>query len=203
MFKKLKELNKTKSIIITSAVVIVLIAIVGATVAWLTSKTNLLKNAFTYGDIEISIIESDTNDGDEDINTNSYEMLPGKEITKDTKVLVKAGSEDCWLFVKLVKENDFDEYMVYSLETNWTLVEGQNNVYYTKVDKSDTDQVFNIMKDNKITVKPELTQTDINHITEDTYPTLEIKAYAVQRNENMDVINSPKDAWELVDNPAS
>lgn len=203
MFKKLKELNKTKSIIITSAVVIVLIAIVGATVAWLTSKTNLLKNAFTYGDIEISIIESDTNDGDEDINTNSYEMLPGKEITKDTKVLVKAGSEDCWLFVKLVKENDFDEYMVYSLETNWTLVEGQENVYYTKVDKSDTDQVFNIMKDNKITVKPELTQNDINHITEDKYPILEIKAYAVQRNENMDVINSPKDAWELVDNPAS
>lgn len=203
MFKKIKELNKTKSIIITSTVVIVLIAIVGTTIAWLTSHTNFLTNVFTYGDIEISISESDTNDGDEDINTNSYEMIPGININKDTKVTVKAGSEDCWLFIRLIKENDFDEYMIYSLETNWTLVEGYENVYYTKVNKMDTDQTFNIMKDNAISVKADLTQADVSHITEDTYPTLEIKAYAVQRNENMDAINDPVKAWELAYNPAS
>ena len=104
MFKKIKELNKTKSIILTSAVVIVLVGIVGTTIAWLASNANLLTNTFTYGDIKISLIESDTSDGDEDENTNSYDMTPGNEINKDTVVKVDAGSEDCWLFIKLIKE---------------------------------------------------------------------------------------------------
>ena len=71
MFKKLKELNKTKSIILTTMVVIVLVAIVGTTVAWLTSRTSFLDNTFTYGEIQISIVESSTDDGDDDVNTKN------------------------------------------------------------------------------------------------------------------------------------
>lgn len=203
MFKKIKELNKTKSIILTSAVVIVLVGIVGTTIAWLASNTNLLTNTFTYGDIKISLIESDTGDGDEDENTNSYDMTPGNEINKDTVVKVDAGSEDCWLFIKLIKENDFDKYMTYSVESIWTNLDGYQDVYYTKVNKSDKDQTFNVMKDNVIKVKEELTHADLVNITEANYPTLEIKAYAVQRNENMEDINTPEKAWKLTENQAS
>ena len=203
MFKKIKELNKTKSIILTSIVVIVLVGVVGQTIAWLTSKTSFLNNTFTYGDIQISIEESSTDDGDEDINTNNYVMMPGVDIPKDTKVLVAPNSEDCWLFIKIIKENDFDEYMTYSLEDNWTQLEGYEHIYYIKVDKKDSKQSFNIIKGNVIRVKPELTHADIKHMTENTYPTLEIKAYAVQRNEKMDAINDPVKAWKLAYNPAS
>ena len=203
MFKKIKELNKTKSIILTAIVVLVLVSIVGPTIAWLTSKTSFLNNTFTYGDIQISIVESSTDDGDEDINTNNYVMMPGVDIQKDTKVLVAQNSEDCWLFIKLIKENNFDEYMTYSLEDNWTELEGYEDIYYTKVDKKNSEQSFNIMKGNIITVKPELTYSDIKHMTQNSYPTLEIKAYAVQRNEKMDAINDPIKAWKLAYNPAS
>lgn len=203
MFKKIKELNKTKSIILTSAVVIVLVGIVGTTIAWLASNANLLTNTFTYGDIKISLIESDTSDGDEDENTNSYDMTPGNEINKDTVVKVDAGSEDCWLFIKLIKENDFDKYMTYSVESTWTNLNGYQDVYYIKVNKSDKEQTFNVMKDNIIKVKEELTHADLINITESTYPKLEIKAYAVQRNENMEDINTPEKAWELAHSQAS
>lgn len=203
MFKKIKELNKTKSIILTSAVVIVLVGIVGTTIAWLASNANLLTNTFTYGDIKISLIESDTSDGDEDENTNSYDMTPGNEINKDTVVKVDAGSEDCWLFIKLIKENDFDKYMTYSVESTWTNLNGYQDVYYIKVNKSDKEQTFNVMKDNIIKVKEELTHADLINITESNYPKLEIKAYAVQRNENMENINTPEKAWELAHSQAS
>ena len=92
MFKKLKELNKSKSIIITASLVIVLAIVIGTTYAWLSSKTTLLSNTFTYGDINISIIESDTNDEDGDSSTNSYVIMPGANITKDTKVIVDDNS---------------------------------------------------------------------------------------------------------------
>lgn len=203
MFKKIKELNKTKSIILTSAVVIVLVGIVGTTIAWLASNANLLTNTFTYGDIKISLIESDTSDGDEDENTNSYDMTPGNEINKDTVVKVDAGSEDCWLFIKLIKENDFDKYMTYSVESTWTNLNGYQDVYYIKVNKSDKEQTFNVMKDNIIKVKEELTHADLINITESNYPKLEIKAYAVQKNENMEDINTPEKAWELAHSQAS
>ena len=203
MFKKLKELNKTKSIILTTMVVIVLVAIVGTTVAWLTSRTSFLDNTFTYGEIQISIVESSTDDGDDDVNTNNYVMMPGVEIPKDTRVIVAQNSEDCWLFIKIIKENDFDEYMTYSLEDTWTELEGYEGIYYTKVDKKSTEQSFNIIKGNVISVKPELTYADIKHMTENSFPTLEIKAYAVQRNEKMDAINDPVKAWKLAYNPAS
>lgn len=203
MFKKIKELNKKKFIILTLATLIVLVGIMGTTIAWLSSNTNLLVNTFTYGDIKISLIESDTGDGDDDENTNSYEMTPGNAIIKDTLVKVYGGSEDCWLFIKLTKENEFDKYMTYSLESIWLNLEGYEDVYYTKVNKSDKEQTFNVMKDNMIKVKEELTYADLINITETNYPSLEIKAYAVQRNENMENINTPEKAWELAHNQAN
>lgn len=201
MFKKIKELNKTKSIILSIALVIVLVLVVGTTYAWLTSRTTGLSNTFTYGDIKISIIESDTNDGDEDINTNSYVIMPGTNITKDTQVLVEGGSEDCYLFIKIEKENNFDEYMTYSLNDGWIPLEGEEDIFYQEIVKTSDNQKIGIIKDNIIKVKTELTQADIAKI--ESYPTLTISAYAVQRNKNMDAIDSPEEAWELAYNPAS
>jgi len=198
MFKKIKELNKSKSIIIAVSLVIVLAIVVGTTYAWLTSKTTLLSNTFTYGDIKISITESDTNDGDGDSSTNSYVIMPGANIKKDTEVTVESGSENCYLFIKIAKENDFDKYMTYSLEDDWTKLDGYEDIYYIEVDKNKEDQTFKVLKEDVIKVKTELTYADINNI--EVYPTMTISAYAVQRNENMDAIDSPTEAWLLAYN---
>lgn len=198
MFKKLKELNKSKSIIITASLVIVLAIVIGTTYAWLSSKTTLLSNTFTYGDINISIIESDTNDEDGDSSTNSYVIMPGANITKDTKVIVESGSEDCYLFIKINKANDFDKYMTYSVEDKWIKLDGYEDVFYIEVDKKIEDQTFKVLKDDVIKVNSELTYADINDI--EIYPTMTISAYAVQRNENMDAIDSPIKAWLLAYN---
>ena len=200
MFEKIKQANK-KTIVISSLIIIVIVAAVGGTFAWLTSKTNLLTNVFTYGDIKISLVETDTNDGDDDLTTNKYVILPGTSIEKDTKVIVEKNSEDCWLFVKIEKENDFDKYMTYEMENKWTPLEGYSDIYYTKVDKKSSEQTINVLKDNKIDVRPELTYADIATLS--AYPTMTISAYAVQRNENMDTINDPNKAWLLAYNPAS
>ncbi|MGN1231703.1 MAG: hypothetical protein ACI4TP_07365, partial [Anaerotignum sp.] len=44
--------------------------------------------SYTYGDINIEL---------EETTGTTYEIVPGNDLTKDPKVTVKAGSEDCWL----------------------------------------------------------------------------------------------------------
>ena len=99
---------------------VVLAASIGGTVAWLTDKTNPITNTFTTSNIDIDLTESENLD---------LKMVPGNTITKDPKVTVNAGSEACWLFVKVVKSDNFDGFMTYEMADDWTLVPGETNVY--------------------------------------------------------------------------
>ena len=65
---------------------------VAGTLAWLTDKTESVTNTFTTSNINITLTET---------TGSNYQMIPGFTITKDPKVTVSAGSEDCYLFVKL------------------------------------------------------------------------------------------------------
>ena len=93
----------------------------GATLAWLTATTSSVTNTFTYGDINIELKET---------TGESYKMVPGNKITKDPKVTVKANSEACWLFVKVEKSTNFDEFMTYGIADGWTKLDGVDGVYY-------------------------------------------------------------------------
>lgn len=160
----------------------------GGTLAWLVSAPKPVVNTFTYGDINITLTESDTGDGDEDANTNAYKMHPGQPITKDPLVTVKQGSEDCWLFVKLEKSENFDDFMTFGTAEGWTqltdasgaAVEG---VYYrsvTAAEAAQADKAFAVLLDDTVNVKAEVTKAQLNALTEETFPTLTITAYAVQ-----------------------
>lgn len=158
----------------------------GATFAWLTAKTDPVVNTFTYGDINIDLAESTGSD---------YKIIPGVDIGKDPKVTVKAGSEACWLFVKVDEENwpeltyvNKDGKAVrkvnYAIADGWTKGDGTKipaNVYYREVDANDADQEFPVLKDNKITVSDTLTKIDIKDILTTT-PKLSITAYAIQKD---------------------
>ncbi len=196
--KQRKRFGGAKIALLSFALTLVLCGIIGGTVAWLVADTDPVVNTFTYGDINITLEERDTNDGDNDPNTNDYPMIPGNPIEKDPKVTFKADSENAWLFVKLEKTSNFDDFITYQVEEGWTELDGVDGVYYRSVDKADTDTEFYVIKDNTVNVKAEVTKEMLNELDSDgasNYPKLTITAYAVQRDGN---ITTEADAWAII-----
>ena len=175
-----------KTFVAMLALVLVIGCAVGGTVAWLTAQTDSVVNTFTYGDINIDLKETTGND---------YKIIPGVDIEKDPKVIVKANSEACWLFVKVEKEGTFvTDKVTYSIANDWTKVGGTENVYYREVNAAATDQEFNVLKDNKVTVSEKLTKAEVNRINAENQPKLTFTAYAVQK----DGITDAATAWTKV-----
>lgn len=164
----------------------------GATFAWLTATSDTVTNTFTYGDISIELKET---------TGDSYKIIPGVDIEKNPKVTVKAGSEACWLFVKVEEENwpefaDGVRKVKYDIAGGWTKGDGTNipaNVYYREVAANAADQEFPVLKDNKITVSNTLTKIDINEKLTGT-PKLSITAYAIQK----DGMGTAAQAWAAI-----
>ena len=154
---------------------VVLAASIGGTVAWLTDTSGPVTNTFTYGDINIGLAET---------TGENYKIVPGVDIAKDPKVTVKAGSEACWLFVKVEETGTFvTDKVTYSIADGWQKGDGTKipaNVYYCEVSASNANQDFAVLKDNKVTVSDTLTKEDIKTITAN--PTLTFTAYAVQKD---------------------
>ena len=160
------------------ALSLVLSCMVGITVAWLSVKTPTVTNTFSPSDITLELKETNV-DGDSD-KQNTYQMVPGQTITKDPVVTVKNGSEACWLFVKVEKSANFDDFMTFDPADGWTLLSGTDNVYYREVGESADDQSFPVIKDNKVTVLETVTKQMMNGLNGNN-PTLTFTAYAIQR----------------------
>ena len=195
-------LNKIKSklVIIVISILSVCSFLVGTSVAWLTSKTDEVINTFTYGDINIKIEETDTGDNDNNEFTNSYKMLPGNKITKDPKITILKDSEDSYLFIEIKESENFKNFMKYELVEGWTLLNGTENVYVREVTKKDSDQEFYVLKDNTVTVLESVTKQMLNDLDKNgqtNYPTLSFTAYAVQRDNKIEAIDSAVKAWSI------
>ena len=162
---------KKKLIALTAAFLLVIGAAVAGTVAWLTDKTQTEVNTFTIGNIDIELKETQ----------RTYKMVPGQTIAKDPKVSVKAGSEDCWLFVKVEESTNLKSFIDYTIDPSWTKLE--DGVYYREVAAADAVQEFSVLKDNLVTVKNTVTKADMDAIEKQTVaaPTLSFTAYAVQK----------------------
>ena len=180
--------NTRLLLVLAMAIVITLACAVGGTLAWLVSASDPVVNTFTYGDINIDLTESDF-DRDGNKYTNKYKMMPGEPITKDPKVTVMQGSEACWLFVKLEKSDNFGDFMEYEMADGWVELTGADGqpvegVFFRAVsaeEAADADKEFVVIKDNTVSVKDEVTKAQLNALTEETYPSLTITAYAVQQ----------------------
>ena len=174
---------KKKLVIGVTAFALLLCFAIGGTLAWLVAKSDKVVNTFTYGDINISLSESE--------NLN-LKMVPGNTITKDPKVTVKANSEACWLFVEIEKSSNFDTFMTYEIADGWTQLTGSTElVYYRQVSAKDAAQEFNVIKNNTVTVKDGVTKAMLNAFDtnkdgtlsaeeQKSLPTLTFTAYAVQ-----------------------
>lgn len=173
--RRRRRRNTLKPMLIAMAVVLLLGCVTGGTLAWLTSTTGEVINTFTVGDINIELTESENLD---------LKMIPGYTIAKDPMVTVKANSEKCYLFVKLTKSNNFDSFMTFETATGWNAVSGQTGVYYRIVEASGSDQDFDVLENNQVSVLETVTKPDMNALSSNNYPTLTVQAAAVQFNKN-------------------
>ena len=188
---------------------------VGGTLAWLTDATREVKNTFTDSDINITLTEE---------TGTEYQMIPGYDIEKDPVVTVEAGSEACWLFVK-VKESigditigedkkEFADYLTYTVGATgvdgktWDTLddagklEAGETVYYLQVeDLSDsaTGVTYSVLAGDKVSVPGTVTKEMMDAIDGDNTakrPTLTFTAYAVQYKNSNDGNFSAVDAWK-------
>lgn len=148
--------TKTKALVLALCAVLLVVTTVFATMAYLTS-TDKVTNTFTVGKVNITLDEADVTPygefvfkdaGKEEladrVKENEYKLIPGHTYIKDPVVHVAAGSENCWLFVKLenglnsIIDSEFEVGNVKGTienqmkENGWSLVEGTDNIYCYK-----------------------------------------------------------------------
>ena len=187
-----------KTLITILVTVLLCVGVVGTTFAWLMDKTEPIKNTFTFGNIDIELTETEGTVNDD---VRSFKMMPGATIDKDPTVTVKAGSEACWLFVKIDKSTNFDDFMTYTIAGGWTELE--TGVYYRKVESAVTqDTEYGVLLNDKITVKDSVTKDMFDAIADPTNaataPSLTLTAYAVQ----LESSTTPAGAWAIA-NPTT
>lgn len=181
---------RNRRIVLTALLVVLVAALsIGGTIAWLTATTSPVTNTFTTSDINITLAET---------TGTSYKMIPGYTITKDPKVTVTAGSEPCYLFVKVEESSNFGTFMTYDIADGWIQLEGVSGVYYREVNSATTAQDFSVIKNNQVTVNTTVTKTGMNALNDATRPTLTFTAYATQLYKTNNTKFSVADAWAEV-----
>ena len=197
--KNRKTRSAMRRMLFTLALVLVVaVASVGGTIAWLTDKTDPVTNTFTVGDINIELKETLKPDGTEvtaGVTDWSAKLIPGKEYSKNPVVKVLEGSESCWLFVEVNEPADLKNVLTYELnfDNTWAKGDGTSipaNVYYRK---ADAGFELNLLKNNKVSVEDTVTKDMIKNLN-GSY-TMSFKAYAVQYEKFED---KASDAWNQV-----
>lgn len=177
-----KIVKKASTIILTA---VLLFAVVGGTFALLISHTNQASNTFTVGNIDITLNESD--DLDFHMKANTY-------LRKDPVITVLANSIDSYLFVEIEEKNNLDTFIEYELSEGWTaLGESYPGIYYRETESSTEDEKYHILKNDEIKVK-NVSDAQLNELTDTTLPKLVFAAYAVQKAE----VDNAEDAWLLL-----
>lgn len=183
--------GKTLALLLTALLVIGGAA--GGTYALL-YHTDQVTNTFTSGHISITLTETDA-DLDGDTNHNSYALQIGATIPKDPTITVAASSEPHWLMVQLTESENFADYLTYTVDPLWTALPGAAGVYYTVIEeKPAADLSLPVLENNQVTVRSDVTNTMLRNLTAETYPTLVVKAYAIQ----LDGIATAEEAWQAV-----
>lgn len=188
--------SKLRRVLMLAVCAVMLVCLsVGATLAYLTS-TDEVKNTFTVGKVAITLDELKvTTDGkpvepNVRVDENTYKLMPGHNYTKDPTIHVAAGSEDCWLFVKVengIADIEAGTTIAQQMTTNgWTELEGKGVYYHAVVKTTDTDRDIEIF--GNFTIAGTVDNTTLAMYDK---ATVNVTAYAVQA----DGFNTAADAW--------
>lgn len=95
--------TRTKALLLAMCAVLLVVTTVMATLAFLTSQTEVVKNTFTVGNVVITLDEAKVNEygveveGADRVLTNEYKLMPGHTYVKDPTVHVAADSENSYI----------------------------------------------------------------------------------------------------------
>lgn len=147
-----------------------------------------------------------------EVSNNAYKIIPGTEQPKDPFVRVKANTEKCYLFIQVQPVNNetgneeadnvATKYITYTINDEvWTQLKDDQNqpvivnggeIWYKEHNMINTTAVMlNILKGEEVTYDPHLTKDDIDKVGDNNKPTLNFKAFAVQK----EAVGTAFDAW--------
>lgn len=189
--KRFCKCFKVKGLLLSLAAVLMFFGLIGSSIAWLITSTDPIVNVFTYGDIQIKL---------EETTGDRYKMTPGATLEKDPTLTVLANSEDCWLFIKIDESavEKLSDYIDYSIADGWTALNGVSGVYYREVESSDQDVAFSVLANDQVTVKGSVTKEMLEKLNDTNYPTLTFTGYAVQRDADIEEVDTAAEAWTLI-----
>lgn len=184
--------TRSKALLLTLCAVLLVAASVLGTMAYLTSTASV-ENTFTVGKVNITLDETDVDDSTpnaERDQRNSYKLMPGHEYTKDPIVHVAAGSEDCYLFVKVDNQISTIEAKTNTIASQmaakgWVAVAEHDGVYvYVGTTAGATDPLAVSAGTNVTVFEKMVIDGDVNADQLKTYEnkTITVTAYAVQKD---------------------
>ena len=177
--------RKVRAGVIAVAVTLAVSCAVGSTVAWLSDTHKLKTVVFANSDINIEFRDASAAD--------TVKLVPGHTVDKSPMVTVKAGSEKCYLFVKVEKsmgsdaslsECEFEDYVTYKIigpdKGGWTQLRDSDgnavkDVYYRVIDEGDSDQTYRILDGGTFKMGSTVYTWDMNQILINPEMTLEMQ----------------------------
>lgn len=197
----MKNKKLLKSLGLFACAILLVVGSVTGTMAYLTSRKTVT-NTFSFGNVSISMDESEVDlygvpvTPANRVTENQYKLIPGQTYVKDPIITVAAGSEECYLYVKIDNDltgieiaaddtEDATESIEEQLIANgWEALEGVAKVYVYKGEKSvsgkvkaGTDTPVTVNTFGDFTVKSEVSSTTIDGFG---IKTIVVTAYAVQ-----------------------
>lgn len=139
----MKNSKLRRALMLVACAVMLVSLSVGATLAYLTAKTNEVTNTFTVGKVAITLDEtavkaydSTKNEYEKDdtrdrVTKNEYKLRPGVKIDKDPTIHVIKNSEDCYVraFVTVEYKTTAETLLAQAVTGDWVL--GLNTTDFT------------------------------------------------------------------------
>ena len=204
--------NTRNRILLTAVAALLLVAVtVGGTLAWLQANTEPVTNTFKPTAVSVAIDEHDYLFDTNKLDTNKligagntesdYRLIPGLTMPKDPFVTVPAGSEEVYVYVEVIKENNFDTYITSEISSDWALIDGTNVYYYKETVDTSAESataagpLYILSGDTYNTGEVTVKDTVGGTVAMPTaYPTIKFKAYVIQAATFMNAT----DAWTAV-----
>lgn len=192
-----------KALTLALCAVLLVVSTVFATLAYLTSKTEVVTNTFTVGNVTITLDEADVDvygvkESETRVTANTYKLLPGHTYVKDPTIHVVEGSEACYLFIKVTNAitaiEAKDNSVAAQLAANgWTALDATKGIYYKAELVDARTGAVDVAVFSTITVDGE---ADVSGYTDKT---ITVQAYAVQADGFTSATaawtSAPLDAW--------
>ncbi len=176
-----------KNLLVSAASVVTAATLLlgGATYAYLQDETEDKVNTFNPNKVLVDLTE--TGEG-------KYDIIPGKTDTKDPKVIVD-NTVDAYVYVEVT--DNTDGLVTWKPTSDWTLLEGTDNVYYREVAAKATPdaapQEIYFLEGNQVSYDKAITNDKMINADGSLKEgfTLEFRAFAIQK----DPFNDPVKAY--------